>query len=157
MTTRMRSVLGPVLLIFLLVFLAACADEPPASPPGADGRPPTLVGTAWRVVSVGGRQPVIGREATLAFDAARVTGSGGCNSFGGSYRYDPASGAIGFADLGMTAMACAEQPINDLEGAFMQTITGASLVSVDDRGLLVLSGPGGQVFLAPAALQAPTP
>ena len=100
---------------------------------------------------------MVGREPTVAFDVARLTGSGGCNSFGGSYRYDPAGGAIAFDDLGMTAMACVEQPVNDLEGMFTQTMTRANLVSVDDRGLLVLSGPGGQIFLAEIAPAVPGP
>ena len=155
MTTRRRSVLVPVLLVCLLLFLSACGDEPPTSPSGGNGPPAALIGTVWRVVSVGGRQPLGGREPTVAFDVARVTGSGGCNSFGGSYRYDPAAGAIAFDELGMTAMACVEQPINDFEGAFMQTITRSNRVSVDDRGLLVLSGPGGQIFLAAIARAVP--
>jgi heat shock protein HslJ len=159
MTRRLRQLLVMVVIPILVLSLAACADPVEPSPSGVDGHPTTLAGTAWRVVSVGGRQPVVTREPTVAFEASRVSGSGGCNSFGGSYRYE-AGGAIRLEDLGMTAMACVERPINDLEGAFMQALTSATLVSVDPSGLLVLSGSGGQIFLAPIAAPAgaqPTP
>jgi len=134
-----------VLFLLILVLLTACST--PAEPSDGIQRPATLAGTAWRVVSVGGRAPVALAVPTAMFGTDRVTGSGGCNSYGGSYRYDPGTGRIEMRELGMTAMACAEGPRNDFEGLFVQALGQANLVAVDGQGRLGLSGPGGLVVL----------
>jgi heat shock protein HslJ len=134
--------------------LGACGEDGPAGP-APDGRPVSLAGTQWRVVSIAGQVPIAGSEPTIAFGADTVKGSGGCNSFGGSYRYD-STGVLAFGDLGMTAMACQERRRNEIETVFLRTLGSANLVSVDTRGLLVLSGPAGQIQLANAAVPNPT-
>lgn len=150
-STRRR--LG-ILVLLLGIVLAACgADDPDPTP--VDGHPATLAGTAWRVVSIPGQRPPVGGEPTIAFDATTATGSGGCNTFSGTYRYDRI-GAMAFGDLAMTAMACLEAPRNEFETAFMRTLGGVNLVSVDALGLLVLSGPAGQIRLADSAHPNPT-
>ena len=111
-------------------------------------RPATLVGSGWRVVLVNGRAPVPGREPTLAFEAARVGGSGGCNQFGASYRYDPASGAFQIDDAAMTAMACAERAVNEFEVVFMVALPKATTAGLDMTGRLILLGPGTEIVLA---------
>lgn len=135
------------LAALLLVALVGCSTEP--GPSGSDpvGRPAGLIGTAWRVVSVSGRAPNPGAVPTATFSADRVTGSGGCNTYGGGYRYDPTTGQIEMRDLGMTLMACVEAPRNDFEAAFFQTLGLANLASVDAQGVLTLSGPGGVIVL----------
>jgi heat shock protein HslJ len=130
----------------LAIALAGCStlyDPPPSLGPG----PATLVGTSWRVVNVAGRAPVAAARPTAMFTADRVTGSGGCNTYGGRYRYDPATGRIEFGEMGMTAMACLEAPRNDFETAYVQTLAQANLVTVDAQGVLTLSGPGGVIVL----------
>jgi len=145
-----------VLLAGLLLgsLLGACGEDGPADP-GRDGPPTTLAGTQWRAVTIGSAVPPVGGEPTLAFGTSEVKGSGGCNSFGGSYRYDP-SGEVRFAELGMTAMACQDNRRNEVETAFMQMLGRVAQASIDARGLLVLSGPGGEIRLANAAFPNPT-
>ena len=136
-----------VVVAAVLLALVGCSTEP--GPSGSDpvGRPAALMGTAWRVVSVGGRTPNAGAVPTATFSADRVTGSGGCNTYGGRYRYDPASGRIEMRDLGMTLMACVDAPRNDFEGVFFQTLGQVNLATVDLTGRMTLSGPGGQIVL----------
>ena len=133
-----------MLLLVPLIALAACAD----SDLTRESHPTTLHGTAWRVVSVNGRPAVAGSEPTAIFAAGDVKGSGGCNSYGGRYAYEPSTGAIAFRDLAMTAMACLEPARNDFEMLFSQAITGAASASMDAQGRLVLSGPGGEIVFA---------
>jgi heat shock protein HslJ len=133
------------LLMILVLLLAACST--PAEPSDGIQRPATLAGTAWRVVSVSGRAPIALAIPTATFAADRITGSGGCNSYGGTYRYDPGTGQIEMRDLGMTAMACAEAPRNDFEGLFIQALGRVNLVAIDAQGRLGLSGPGGLIVL----------
>jgi heat shock protein HslJ len=136
------------LLALIAIAVGACAGTAPSEIPGPGG--PILSGTGWRVVSVGGRPPAAGAPATIAFGVRDVTGSGGCNSFGGGYTFEPSTGRLAFGDnLAMTAMACLEGPRNDFETAFFQAlimVTNASLVA----GRLTLSGPAGEIVLAPA-------
>ncbi|MEA2578835.1 MAG: putative lipoprotein [Chloroflexota bacterium] len=106
-----------------------------------------MAGSSWRVVGVGGQVPVAGRVPTLTFEDAKVSGSGGCNVFSGSYQYDPASGQIRFGNIGMTARACAEPAANDFETRFSDALVRANGVSVDSQGRLTLSGPGGAILL----------
>jgi heat shock protein HslJ len=84
---------------------------------------------------------------TVTFEVSTVSGSGGCNFFSGSYRYDRATGRIGFERIAMTAMACAEPPVNAFETRFSQALAQADLVSLDIRGRLTVNGPGGAVVL----------
>ena len=134
-------------VVLLLVALVGCSSQP--APSGSDpaGRLAGLIGTAWRVVSVGGRAPIPGAVPTATFSADRVTGSGGCNMYGGRYLYDPTSGRIELRDLGATAMACLEAPRNDFEAAYLQALGRVDLATVDLTGRLTLSGPGGVVVL----------
>ncbi|MBA2718834.1 MAG: META domain-containing protein [Chloroflexi bacterium] len=154
MTTRMTPLRILLLAATLLVVAAACGSGDPA-PSVRDGHPGILAGTSWRVVSVAGRTPTAGSEPTIAFANERAQGSGGCNSWSGAYQ-DEANGGLRFGDLAMTAMACLEDPKNALETAFMTALSQANLASTDPRGLLVLSGPGGQIFLANATQPNPT-
>ena len=154
MTTRPTQLRLLVLAVTLLLVGAACGSGDPA-PSVREGHPAVLAGTSWRVVSVAGRTPVAGSEPTIVFTATNASGSGGCNSWFGAYRYDT-NGGLAFGDLGMTAMACLEDPKNALETAFMTALGQANLASTDPRGLLVLSGSGGQIFLANAAQPNPT-
>jgi heat shock protein HslJ len=133
-----------VLSLLASMSLAACAG----SDLTREAHPTTLTGTVWRVVAVNGRPAIPGSEPTAAFAAAEVKGSAGCNSYGGRYLYDPATGAIAFRDLGMTAMACAEPARNEIETLFAQAINQAISASIDPEGRLVLSGPGGEIVLA---------
>lgn len=145
--------LGILVLILGILFAACGADDPDPTP--VDGHPATLAGTAWRVVSIAGQRPVAGSEPAIAFDATTAKGSGGCNTFSGTYRYDR-TGALAFGDLAMTAMACLEAPRNALETAFMRALGGVNLVSVNALGLLVLTGSAGEILLADAAHPNPT-
>jgi heat shock protein HslJ len=135
-----------LLVLFLLagMSLAACAE----SELTRGAHPTTLTCTVWRVVAVNGRPSISGSEPTAAFAETEVKGSAGCNSYGGRYLYDPATGAIAFRDVGMTMMACAEPARNEMETLFAQAISQAILASIDPEGRLVLSGPGGEIILA---------
>jgi heat shock protein HslJ len=136
-------------LLFPLLALACSAPAPPSqSTPGA--HPASLAGSIWSVASVSGRPPVIGSRPNVTFSATDVGGSAGCNSFGGTYRYDPSSGRIELSEnVFMTEMACPGGR-DEFESAFILALTKATDASLDDEGRLVLRGTGGQVLLVAA-------
>jgi heat shock protein HslJ len=139
------TTIRPILLLLLACLSIAACDEADLT---RDARPTTLAGTAWRVVSVNNRAPVVGSEPTIMFAANELKGSAGCNSYGGRYDYDPSSGAIALHELSMTAMGCLEPGRSEFEGLFTTALTQATSASIDPGGRLVLTGPGGQIVLA---------
>jgi len=143
--------------LVLPVLLIAVACDGAAAPSGSsDGsHPATLAGTNWTVLRVGTQIPVGGAEPTIAFGNGQVSGTGGCNHFGGAYAYDTATGALRFDQIGMTAMACADDRRNRFETAFSGALVAVSRADFDADHHLVLSGPGGVIVLAPMAKAEP--
>ena len=131
-------------VVVCAVVLVACSDGDLVR----EAHPTALTGTAWRVVWINGQAPGAGSEPTAVFSSTDVKGSAGCNSYGGHYDYDPATGRLALRDLGMTAMLCAEQERNRVEAAFTNALGKAASASIDPAGRLVLSGPGGEIVLA---------
>ncbi|MEO5940238.1 MAG: META domain-containing protein [Candidatus Limnocylindrales bacterium] len=142
---RLAAALG---LAGVLLGAAACAPEPAPSPVPVS-RPAGLVGTAWRLVSIQGRQPPIGRDVTMIFGSnGEVEGDGGCNSFAGISAYDPTTGALRLEALVSTKRACAEPARNDVEAAYFQALRTVTDASIDAEGRLVLAGPAAELVLA---------
>jgi len=142
-----------VLIAVVGLTLAACDG----SDVNREGHPSTLNGTVWRAVTINGRQPVAGSEPTAVFGATNVNGSSGCNSYGGTYTYDPSTGTIAFKDVAMTLMLCAQPARNVVESLFTQAFNAAASASIDPQGRLVLSGPAGEIVLVVAGAPAPVP
>lgn len=128
----------------LAIGLTACTLVPSVSPSGAPaGSPPGgLTGTTWRLVSIQDLRPPLGPDVTLAFSDSEISGNGGCNTFNGSYEFDPASGSLRIGGLGSTKRACVEPGRGDLENAYFAALRGAAAASLDSGGRLVLAGAG---------------
>ncbi len=137
--TRRFAVL-PILAL-LAVALTACYGS--SGDPSGSVAPTSLTGTSWKALLVAGQPVVAGREPTAAFSSDQVKGSGGCNSFSGTYQYRP--GAIKFGNLAMTAMGCVEPGIGLVEGRFSTALIGATTVYMDATGHMVMDGTGGQI------------
>jgi heat shock protein HslJ len=116
-----------------LALLTACAKGMPANDGGA------LVGTAWRLRTIGGEAVLADVEATLEFpEAGRVAGRGSCNRFFGTVRVDGDS--VAFGGMGATRMACAEAVMRQ-EDAYLRALEAATRLR-RDGGRLTLEGTG---------------
>jgi heat shock protein HslJ len=139
LTTRLA------LLIAIVGAVAACdVGEPPASLTRVS-HPANLAGTTWRLLSVQGRPVPAGPDLTLAFDGDRISGNGGCNSFGGQVTYEPATGVLAVSGLLSTMRACAEAARNDVERVYLAALQGAAVANMDSAGHLVLTGSGAEL------------
>jgi putative lipoprotein len=149
-------VIGTWLVIAGLV--GACAAEPAASAIRVS-HPTTLTGTTWRLVAIGGAAVPTGPDVTATFGPGDVSGNGGCNSFGGAYRYDPTNGALAIGDLVSTKRACVEPLRNEVEAAALQALRTATRAEMDEAGRLVISGAGAELLLevGPQPAGAPVP
>jgi len=141
--TRLRA----LVLVALLFALAACAADPAPSAPPAGG-PSTLAGT-WIVVSVGGRAPVPGSVPTVEFNGDRVTGSGGCNHFGGRFHIVGRTGRFATIEVASTLIGCVQPGVGDFESGLLGALGGASRAAIEPSGQLVLDGPAGRIVLVP--------
>ncbi len=111
-----------------------------------------LAGTEWRLTEFGPEgaeaAPVAGSTITLAFDTGgKLSGSGGCNSYGGDYQADSSMLAIGA--VAATLRACADAGVTEQEQRYL-----AALETVQDYEIteteLTLSYDGGTLRFAPA-------
>lgn len=120
------------------VFLvSACGGDDAAE------APPSLDGTSWTLVE--GMDITIPDdvEMTIAFEAGRASGSGGCNRFTGSYEQDGES--ISFGRLASTRMACLEE-VMSAEQAYHSALESVTSWSATG-GVLVLSDSSGEALL----------
>lgn len=109
-------------------------------------REATLDGTAWVLVSLDGAPVVDGSEVTLQFGADnRVSGSGGCNSFGGPYLVDGDS--IAFGMLASTLMACMDEDLMQQEAAFFQALNAVSSYAIEGNTLTLTTDDGATLIL----------
>jgi heat shock protein HslJ len=130
------------LAFIVLVIGAVAACGPGTSVATRSAVPSTLAGTAWTAVLVGGKATVLGSEPTAAFTTDQVRGSTGCNSYSGPYQYS--AGTIAFGDLATTLIGCAGT-LSDVEQGFVKALDGATTVSMDPDGRLIIDGSGGSI------------
>ena len=89
-------------LVFLLAFLlSSCSGPDTAVSPDFEGR-------EWVLTDLNGGALLIEHRPTILFEDGQVSGSTGCNSYGGTYQIDGRS--IGFKDIYQTEMACLDPP-----------------------------------------------
>ena len=132
----MKKILLFLLLISLL--LPACTSQEKS-----------LQGT-WTLTAYGpegATTPVApDSQASIAFNEdGTVTGSSGCNSFGGEYKVD--GDQITFNGLASTLMAC-EEPLMTQEGTVFKVLDGTASYKVDGDTLTITKDGTALVFTA---------
>ena len=129
---------APLLCLLVLVLATTACGEDGVAAPGDGGG--ALAGVTWvldraSIEDLAADAPAAAR-VDLTIDGDAVSGTSGCNTYGGSVEIDGSS--IAFSDLFGTEMACAP-PLMDLESAYL-----AALGAVDERHAtdvrLVLTG-----------------
>jgi heat shock protein HslJ len=129
MDTRRTIMVGIALVLTAL--MAACAAAAQDLPPAQGG---TLQGTEWVLVSLNGNALIEGKAVTLRFGETSIEGSGGCNTYGGSYTASEDS--LSLSGVYWTEMACVEpKGIMEQEQAYFQALNAAARYRVaQDRG-----------------------
>ncbi|MET0309541.1 MAG: META domain-containing protein [Sphingomonas sp.] len=120
--------------------LRGCGGE--AASPSPDAA--TLLEGDWTIRSVAGRQPVTGTRPEVHFKGTRISGSTGCNSFGGGFRFE--RGHLTTNALITTRRACA-RPANAQEQNVLRLLGQRLSVSRNRSGMLVMTGRGGQTVV----------
>lgn len=115
-----------------------------------------LENTYWRLVSFGApgaEQPIIeGSTITLMLAGGQAGGSGGCNSYGGTYQVDGDS--ISFGEITRTERACLEEGVTEQEQRYFQALETASTYQVEGDQLRITYDAGSGLLIFERALPA---
>jgi heat shock protein HslJ len=102
--------------------------------------PHPLTGSAWILTSFNDREPVSDYQPTLQFEADQVSGTTGCNNYGGTYQIN--GDTIKLEGVFSTEMACLNpEGLMDQEQLFLETLRDVVKFSLAD-GELILSADG---------------
>jgi len=135
--TKRKSQL--VLLAVLVLLSAACAPST---------RMPSLANTAWVLVRMDDSSPIDGTQFTLQFQADHLSGSMGCNLYGGG----PDSGGYTASRDGtlsisrpfaVTVQLCADpEGIMEQEDAYIETLLDVAEYRIRDDRLELIDSTG---------------
>jgi heat shock protein HslJ len=123
-------------------------DVTPTLPPF--GAPlENLVGTEWRLVGYGPAEalaaPVGSTLITLVFRSeTELGGSGGCNSYFGSYALQGETFTV--TGVGSTEMACLEEGVMAQESAYLQQLSAGGLLTQSGDELTLTNASGVLIF-----------
>ena len=130
----------------LAALVAALAVAGCSSGDGAS-QPPNLNGTQWRVVEIAGEPTYGSNPPTISFRNGRIRGDSGCNTFTADVTLDQTTIDVG--SISSTLRLC-EGAVGATETLFMRALIGASALSFDEKGNLVIAGDGGNVHFVAA-------
>ena len=120
-----------IMALLLSVLLASCSLA----------NQDNLGGTTWQVVALDGVEPIQDSTLTIEFLDGQVSGSAGCNHFGGGYRVKGEE--IEFDSIYSTEMYCMDpEGIMDQEMKFLQLLSGAVRYTDTGDELLIYAGDG---------------
>ena len=103
--------------------------------------PAELAGTHWSFVSIDGAPVAADRPAELMFDADRMSGSAGCNRFGGGYAIR--DGLLVAGPMMATLMAC-PGPEMEQERVFFELLKAPAGIGFPADGTMILTGKDGK-------------
>ncbi len=140
--TPKRSLITIVFIAVLAALLPAC---------GASGAA-TLGDTAWELESLTGRDLLPGTTITLKFEGQQISGSAGCNQYGGNYQAGGDSLSVG--DVFFTEMGCMEpEGIMDQEIAYLTALGSAATYQINADRLKVYNNAGTQILVFALSLE----
>ena len=138
MSAQLATIWRVLLLVAIpsIVSLAACDGS------GANA----LRDTAWELTSLAGSDLLPGTAITIKFAADQVSGSAGCNTYGGSY--EVSGDRLDLPDLYATEMGCLEPAgILEQESAYLTALRSAAGYQIDGDKLEILDETGKEILV----------
>lgn len=138
-----------VFLTFLLLFLAACGQEPAPVPDSGTSLPGSaLEGTTWTLTSLAKSKPLAGAEITAGFMDGELSGSTGCNIYFYTYRTDGLR--LILEGDGVTEMACTQpQGVMEQEELFLDYLHQVDQFIFSENGLQLITSDGDVLIFIP--------
>lgn len=138
MNLRTLSLLS-VVSTLALAALSAC---------GIAGFGDPLNETSWELASVDGAAAVTDVKVTAVFKDGQVSGTGGCNSYGG--KYEVSGDRIQISEIVSTLMACSGEGVMDQEASFLGNLEKAESFKLSEGKLEIVTSDGKTVALSVA-------
>ena len=138
MSAQLATIWRVLLVVAIpsIVSLAACDGS------GANA----LRDTAWELTSLAGSDLLPGTAITIKFAADQVSGSAGCNTYGGSY--EVSGDRLDLPDLYATEMGCLEPAgILEQESAYLTALRSAAGYQIDGDKLEILDETGKEILV----------
>lgn len=126
-----RKLLTVVTLVIALVLAGCAADKTPGV---------SLTGTRWVLTGLKTEPALPDTSVTIEFSNGRISGSDGCNSYGGSVIMKGSQIRVG-EDIVSTLMACAD-PIMQQSSAFYEALKQSTTYKVNGQQLMLLDASG---------------
>jgi len=121
-----RIILAGITLVLTATMVACVTAEP--DPPSTQST--RLLNAEWELISLNGGDLIEGRAITLHFAETSLEGSGGCNTYGGSYTVS--EDRLSVSGVYATEMACMEpEGIMDQEQAYLQLFNAITRYRVE--------------------------
>lgn len=119
-------------------------EEVVSKEPAYSGEAMALAGTEWRLVAFGEEQivqydPAVTTVNIIFGEDGSVSGTSGCNQYGGSYTLE--GDTLGFGPLMSTLMAC-EEPAMSVEAAYLDALGSASTFTIRGNMLEIVYAAG---------------
>lgn len=141
-----KRAIGTVVLLFGCVALAMGCTASGEAPS------PSLPGTKWMLTALRGIAPIEGAEITLRFEDEFLTGTMGCNGYGGGHdsgNYVADDGRLEVPrPLAVTVQLCSEpEGIMEQEDAYLDALLSAVSYHVEDDRLEIADADGNTVLV----------
>lgn len=125
--------------LFLLLILAGLLVSCSSTSGSLAGQ---LTGKVWKLSAIDGNAPLTGTKVTIQFKDGKISGSTGCNSYGGAYQFTGEKG-LQIKDVVQTEMAClTPDGVMDQESKFSQALNKAASLDIQAGKLILLDGSG---------------
>jgi heat shock protein HslJ len=124
--------------------------------PAYAGEAVALEGPEWQLIAFGAEDMIIYQPEvaviTATFADGQLTGSAGCNSYGGEYT--TAGNTLLLSPVIATRMACLDEGVMAAEDAYFNALASAGAYAVDGNLLTIPYAAGQLTFMAaaPAAI-----
>ena len=145
----MKKLFYSILFVLPLLTLVSCDTA------DSSDRAEELSGKwSLHVLKLDGEKIVPGKknQVWIDFKGDRVSGNGGCNSYGGTFTVD--GDQLTFKELAWTEMACLDQAVMKLENQYLQAIGKVKKFAVNDKEL-ILTDTDGKVEIVFVPFQEP--
>ncbi len=132
MTRKTLFIFGWLCLGVFVTTGCKLGDEQKADPLG---------GSTWELFAYRKTRPIEGTHITAEFQDGEVRGTGGCNSYSGSYKIDGSQ--IKFDAIGWTAMACLDpEGVMEQETLVMDFFMNAERYELEEDRLTIFRSDG---------------
>ncbi|RJQ42383.1 MAG: META domain-containing protein [Anaerolineaceae bacterium] len=128
MKIEVRSLFLSTVVFLITILLSACGQISAKDP---------LNKTAWSLSAIDETPSMKGTKVTVDFSDGQISGSAGCNSYGGSYKIKGEK--ITISSLVMTMMACQDTGVMEQEQTFIQYLQDAQTFKVNGEQLQIFS------------------